>query len=385
MVKAGGHPEVIGTHKFPTALGVCGLAWSGKGLTRFQLPCASEDQLAAALGPPGPAQVAPPDWVAQAVARVQGHLAGELDDLRSVPLDLRGVPPFTRKVYSCGRRVRPGRTVTYGELARKAGNPGATQAVGRAMATNPASLLMPCHRVLAANGGLGGFSAHGGTSTKLSMLTIEGADLAPVARAGGRALARQDPRLGRVIRRVGPFTLLNQLRRGDPLSVLVQAIVHQQVSMQAGATIFGRVCQAAGGTPDRISAEGVLGCGPQALRAAGLSRQKVSYVQDLARRTLDRSLPLEALPRMVDQAVIDALTEVKGIGRWSAEMYLMFHLDRLDVLPVGDLGLREGIKVLWGLEQRPTPREAAELGQGWAPFRSIATWYLWRMLEAGGV
>jgi len=296
-----------------------------------------------------------------------------------VPLDLEGLPPFAAKICATARQITPGRTLSYAELARLGGRPGAARAVGNAMAQNPTPLLVPCHRVLGAGGSLGGFSAHGGVATKLRLLTVEGADLGAVARAGVRAL-RRDARLGPLIRRVGPCRLLEH-RRVDPFSALVESIIHQQVSMAAGAAIFRRLCALTGRpTPRRL-----LALRPAALRTAGLSRQKASYLLDLSAHVASGALPLRQLERMDDERVIALLTQVKGIGRWSAEMFLIFRLGRLNVLPVDDLGLRKGAQRVFRLRRLPDGERLRQLARPWIPFRSLATWYLWRAQDAGGL
>lgn len=375
--------SVVHTHVFPSAIGECGVAWSSRGICAVEFPQASDTLLAERLSAHGEPTSEVPTGVQQSVSRLQRHLEGEPDSFAGVKLDLGGRPPFARKAYAAARRIKPGRTLTYAKLAQKCGSPGGARAAGRAMATNPVPLVVPCHRVLAADGGLGGFSAHGGISTKLRLLTMEGADLAPVARAGTRQLARNDPGLAPIIRRAGRFQLTEH-RRDDPFTALAESIVHQQVSMKAGSTIFGRLLKLAG-RGRMLSPKRVMKAGPEALRGAGLSRQKQSYMLDLAQQTTSGALDLARLERMDDEPVIRSLTTVKGIGRWSAQMYLMFRLGRLDVLPVDDLGLRKGIQQLLDLEELPGPKQIEAAAEGWAPYRSIATWYLWRSLEAGGL
>lgn len=364
---------------FPTALGPCALGWSARGVRAIALPGPSE---AATLRRIAGRLTPPPAAITRVLERLQRHLSGEPDPLLDVELDLDGAAPFAAEVYRRLRRVPPGRTVSYGELARLAGGAGASRAVGHAMARNPLPLLVPCHRVVASDGQLGGFSADGGLTTKLRLLTIEGADLAPIARGGVRELARRDPALRTVIRRVGVYAPAWQ-REGDRFTALAQSIVHQQVSMKAGASIFARVRAAAGAAPaEALRPEPILALGPETLRAAGLSRQKASYLRDLAARVAAGTLALERLDRMDDEAVVARLTEVKGIGRWSAQMFLLFRLGRLDVLPVADLGLRKGVCELYHLRSLPDARALERLGERWAPYRSIATWYLWRSLES---
>lgn len=371
------------TYLYQTPFGTCGLAFTGKGICAVELPLDSDERLVERLGLHGEPATELPSSVAEASSRMQGHLEGAPDTFAGVKLDLSACPPFARKAYAAARRVKPGRTISYQELATRCGSPGGARAAGRAMAQNPVPLIVPCHRVLAAGGGLGGFSAHGGISTKLRLLAMEGADLKLVALAGARQLAKADPGLAPIIRRAGAFRLLDH-RRGDPFTALAESIVHQQVSMKAGATIFGRLLTLAG-EERTLSPARVLSAGADDLRGAGLSRQKQSYMLDLARKTTGGELELARLEHMDDEPIIRMLTTVKGIGRWSAQMYLMFRLGRLDVLPVDDLGLRKGVQRLLDLPELPASKRIEEAAAAWAPFRSIATWYLWRSLEAGGI
>jgi methylated-DNA-[protein]-cysteine S-methyltransferase len=175
---------------FDTALGRCGLAWRGGSVVAFALPAASDADTAAQLRRrhPGAAPAEPPLQIAAAIAEVQRLLAGETADLSSVPVDLSGVPPFEQRVYALLREVGPGATITYGELAERAGSPGAARAVGAAMGRNPVPVIIPCHRVLAGGGRSGGFSAPGGVTTKFRLLEIERA-----GRTGGAMLFDELP------------------------------------------------------------------------------------------------------------------------------------------------------------------------------------------------
>jgi methylated-DNA-[protein]-cysteine S-methyltransferase len=166
---------------FDTALGRCGIAWRQERIRAFALAADDDAATVAQLERrlPGCASAAPPEPVAAAIAAVQRLLAGEAADLTQVPVDLDGVPPFERSVYHALRAVPPGQTVTYGELAQRAGSPGAARAVGAAMGRNPVPVIIPCHRVLAGGGRSGGFSAPGGVTTKFRLLAIEQAGGGP--------------------------------------------------------------------------------------------------------------------------------------------------------------------------------------------------------------
>jgi DNA-3-methyladenine glycosylase II len=194
-----------------------------------------------------------------------------------------------------------------------------------------------------------------------------------------RTLMRRDPRLGAVIKRVGPCGLPDS-RTNEPFSALVRVIMGQQLSGKAAETIYGRVVALAGGaehvTPARLRALDAL-----SLRAAGVSGQKIRYVYDLADHVGDGRLDLHALDGKPDEEVLGRITAVKGLGRWSAEMFLMFRLNRPDIFPVDDLGIVKGMQKLFGMKRRPKPRTMLRLAEPWRPYRSIAAWYVWRVLE----
>ena len=166
---------------FDTPLGACGVAWGEQALLGVQLPEASDAAGRARMRTrfAALAESVPPPWVAAAMARIQGVLSGDADDLLDIPLDMGGVPPFHQRVYEIARAIPPGRTLTYGDVARQLGEPGAARAVGQALGHNPFAPVVPCHRVLAARNAGGGFSAEGGVATKLRMLQIEKAQLGP--------------------------------------------------------------------------------------------------------------------------------------------------------------------------------------------------------------
>ena len=192
------------------------------------------------------------------------------------------------------------------------------------------------------------------------------------------ALREQDPVLRAIIDRVGPFEASFE---PDLWWSLVDAIASQQLSVKAAATIVGRVDALVPGESRPTPAD-LLALPDETLRACGLSGAKTRYVKDLAARWLDGSLEPERLPEMPDEEVVEHLTRVKGIGRWTAEMILIFTLARPDILPVDDLGLRVAVQRAYGLAERPGRAELTEIGEAWRPFRSAATLYLWRSLNA---
>jgi DNA-3-methyladenine glycosylase II len=188
-------------------------------------------------------------------------------------------------------------------------------------------------------------------------------------------LRASDPVLSEIIDRVGDYRI--QFR--DPnFETLVRSIVYQQLSGKVASVIFGRLVQAAGG---KLTPEHILKLRPSRMRSLGLSTQKTAYIRDLARHTRDGRLVFEELPALSDAAAIERLTQVKGIGDWTAHMFLMFALRRTDVLPVGDLGVRAAIRRAYGLPELPSPAEIEMMAIRWRPFCTVASWYLWRSLE----
>ncbi|MGI8618535.1 MAG: DNA-3-methyladenine glycosylase family protein [Gemmatimonadaceae bacterium] len=193
-----------------------------------------------------------------------------------------------------------------------------------------------------------------------------------------RHLRLSDPVLARVVARHGPHRF--DLRAaGSHFDAIARSIVSQQLSVKAAATIHGRFRElyaAAGGEPCRVA-----GIPDQLLREAGLSWQKISYIKDLARRVAAGELELDRIDEMDDEELITRLTAVKGVGVWTAQMFLMFRLGRPDVLPTLDLGIQKAIQRAYGLRKRPSVRQMEKLGRAWAPYRTIACWYLWRSLD----
>ena len=192
-----------------------------------------------------------------------------------------------------------------------------------------------------------------------------------------RLLARRDPVLRDLMRRHGPCGLADS-QHTDPFVALLHAIISQQLSTKAAATIAGRVEALVDGKPTPARMNTVSDA---RLRAAGLSGQKVRYVRDLCARIEAGTLPLDALDRMTDEQVIESLTQVKGIGRWTAEMFLMFRLHRPDVLPVDDLGIVKAVQRVYRMRTLPSPARLLRLGESWRPYRSVACWYLWASLD----
>ena len=380
---------------FDTSIGRCGIAWSERGVVAVQLPESREAETRARLLKTHQDAIegTPPPDIQRALDSIVSLLAGEEADLSVAVLDMHRVPPFQRRVYEAARAIAPGATLSYGELAGQMGASGSARAVGQALGRNPFAIVVPCHRVLAASGKIGGFSANGGIATKLRMLSIE------AARAIGQGvlfegdgafgfdpavavehLRSADPVLAKLIDEVGPFRM--QLRKARNIFVaLAEAIVYQQLNGRAAASIFARVC-ALFPVAQGLTAEQVLRISDQQLRAAGLSNSKLLSIRDLARKAMAGEIPtLAEAHRMDDEMLIERLTQVRGIGRWTVEMLLISRLGRPDVLPVDDYGIRAGFAAAFRKRKFPAPRDLVKPGSKWKPYRTVASWYLWRAAD----
>jgi DNA-3-methyladenine glycosylase II len=190
---------------------------------------------------------------------------------------------------------------------------------------------------------------------------------------------RRDPVLAAIIKRHGPCALGEARDRFDHFTMLVRAIVFQQLSTKAATTIYNRLLERMPRGVANPQSLAVLS--DEDLRAAGISRQKAAYLRDLASRVAAGDVPLDSIESLPDEEVIAALTRVKGIGRWTAEMFLIFRLQRPDVLPIGDLGILNAIQKAYRLRKKPTAKRLQKIGEPWRPYRSIACWYLWRSLD----
>jgi 3-methyladenine DNA glycosylase/8-oxoguanine DNA glycosylase len=198
-------------------------------------------------------------------------------------------------------------------------------------------------------------------------------------------LARRDPALGKVMKKLPPMPEFPVEPRLPYFHTLARIIIYQQLAAGAARTIHDRV-EALSPNPKRFPTAGeILAIPEESLKAAGLSRSKLKAIRDLAEQVVAGTLELRSLSRRSDEEVSRQLTAVWGIGEWSAQMFLLFHLGRLDVFAPADLGLQEGIRILDGLSERPTPAAAQERARVWAPLRSVASWYLWRLADGGGV
>ena len=213
--------------------------------------------------------------------------------------------------------------------------------------------------------------------TKLQKQKLDGFDYDPQEAVAH--LAKADAKLARLMKRAGPFRLEIRAMH-NPFEALSRNIIFQQLHGKAAESIHRRVLLLFGKT--RLDPQDVIDAPAESLRGAGLSAAKTAAIRDLAAKTLDGTVPtLRRLRRMPDEEIIERLTEVRGIGRWTVEMLLMFRLGRPDVLPVGDYAVRKGFALWYELKEMPKPKELMEYGERWRPFRSVASWYMWRALE----
>ncbi len=195
-----------------------------------------------------------------------------------------------------------------------------------------------------------------------------------------RSLSSKDPVLGKLIKKVGKFKLeLEPIN--SPFHALAESIVYQQLTGKAAATIFGRV-SALFDSPEFLCPDQVAAISDDLLRSAGLSRSKLASIKDLANKAIEGLVPEpKKLRKMSDEEIIESLTTIRGIGNWTVEMMLIFRLGRMDVLPIHDYGVRKGFALTFGQSDLPKPKELEAYGERWRPYRTIASWYLWRALE----
>jgi methylated-DNA-[protein]-cysteine S-methyltransferase len=377
--------------KVRTQLGTIAIGFNARGISRIAFPAADWTDIGHAdLQRWGLREEArPPTEIAEVARALQDHVAGKPQSFAGAPLDVEGAPPFLLRVQRAAQAIPVGQVSSYGDLAAAAGSPNAARAAGRAMSTNPWPIVVPCHRVLPRSG-FGEYSAGSGVHTKLRLLWREGyrgrtSNVAFDEHAAVEHLKRSDARLGAMIERVGPFTLQAAApgpRGGDePFTALVKAIVSQQLSGKAAATIYGRVASLLGrDTVDDPKA--VLAIPKAKLRGAGLSENKALSLRDLAEHAHSGTLPSRAeMQKLTDEEIVTTLASIRGIGRWSAQMLLLFYLGRPNVLPLADLGVQKGFAVTYGLRSLPSASHMERTAKRWAPFASVASWYMWRAVE----
>ncbi len=380
--------------KVRTDLGTLAIGFNERGISRVLLPSADWNDLQPAdLARAGLRnETRPPREIAEVARALKAHVGGATQDFSGVALDTQGAPPFLLRVQRAAQAIPSGETRTYGELAAVVGSANAVRAAGRAMATNPWPIIVPCHRVFSRTG-FGEYSAGSGVHTKLRLLWREGyrgrtSNVSFDEHAAVAHLKTADPRLGKLIDRAGPFTMqatAPKTRGGPaPFAALARAIIAQQLSGKAAATIHGRVAALLGrGEQGEIDDPTSALALPEAkLRGAGLSQNKTLALLDLSIHALDGRLPTRAeMESMSDADIIERLTQIRGIGSWSAQMLLMFYLGRPNVLPVADLGVQKGFAITYGKRGLPSAQTIERAARAWSPYASVASWYLWRAVE----
>lgn len=357
-----------------TAIGPIELRWNERAITGLRLLEGTAKKKTVPKGAPA--------FVHETALALVLHFMGKPQDFSKVPLDYTSVPAFHAKVYEASRKVKSGTFVSYGELAARAGSPGASRAVGQAMARNPFFVIVPCHRVASSATKLGGFSAPGGAVTKRRMLEIEGAFLEPPPYDMTRAireLRAADPALAKVIAASG-----DRRPKVQPLHSLFESlgrsIVYQQLSGLAAGAIHRKYAAL---FPDhKPTPEHLKTLSDAQIRAAGLSAGKLAALRDLAEKSLDGELPtLAQMKKMSDDEIVESLTHVRGIGPWTVHMLLIFRLGRPDVLPVADYGVRKGFQKTYGKRALPDAKTLEKHAEKWRPWRSVGSWYMWRATE----
>ncbi len=386
-------------HIFDTAWGFAAIAFKNDAATAFFLPEKSIAQIRKRVlqARPGIAEKRTlPPGIAGAIEQIQKYFAGESHSFKKIKTDLSETSEFARQVYLQLQKIAAGHTTSYKSLATACSRPTASRAVGRIVGANPLPLLIPCHRVVGSDGNLGGFSATGGTKTKAKMLLHEDIPVSsePPYRlktpdrldeidkdAAIKHLCQVDKELGQFIKQAPQFNLKCD-NLASPFQALLEAIVYQQLTGKAAATIFKRLLDlfSAAGS---VSPLDIIRASDEELRSAGLSGAKIAAARDLADFAISGRLPdLKSLQRMPDHEIISILTQIRGIGRWTVEMLLIFKLGRTDVMAADDYGLRKGLAVIRKHPQNlPTAKELIQQSLLWRPFRSIAAWYLWRAAE----
>lgn len=318
-------------------------------------------------------------WIAQVIGFVEAPAIG-LD----LPLDIRGTA-FQQRVWQALSTIPVGSIVSYTDVAAHLGLPKSVRAVASACAANTLAVAIPCHRVLRSDGALSGY--RWGLARKQALLQREHRPQLPEAlrTPANEHLVASDPVWFALICKVGvcelrPESHSDRTRR-SPYEALMRSVAYQQIHGRAADAILGRFLAHFPGQ-DFPEPAAVLALDEAVMRACGFSAAKTATMRGIAAGALAGVVPTRTEAELLgDEALIARLTTLRGVGRWTVEMFLMFTLQRPDVLPIDDFGVREGWKVLKGLAHQPKPGELAVTGQAWVPYRSTAAWYLWRALE----
>ncbi len=370
------------------------IAWQSNEIVALVLPdqTAAQAKRSILKKNPDAQETTPTDFVNELLVEIKNYFAGTDANFKPFKLSFSGMSEFTRIIYKTLKRIPPGETLSYSELATLAGKKGSARAVGTALKNNPLPLIIPCHRVVKSNYDLGEFNSSAGASTKARMLSLEGLKLDgyKISKAKTfsdidiheaiRYLSEADTQLGKFIEKAPKFNLETNPAQSTFHS-LCEAVVYQQLTGKAAATIFSRL-MGLYGKPAILRPFDVVRTDFDELRKVGLSRNKALAIQSLAESAISKNLPdVNKLRSMQNYEIIRVLTRIKGIGKWTAEMFLIFRLGRTDVLSTGDLGLQKGLAKIRKTNHLPSPVELGRQGKTWMPYRSIASWYLWRAAE----
>ena len=391
-------PESIFYHLFKIDRKYAAIIWTDSGkILRLFLPQQSKKLLCeqiTSLQNRAASKGTPDQHLESIKNEVIAYFSGSKTSFKTAKLHLDACTDFAQKVYLQLRQVPFGQTISYGELARRAGKPNAARAVGRAVGANPVPLIIPCHRVITGDGKIGGFSSAEGVEQKRHMLALEGiasdqkilpANARPASSntdSAIKTLCTKDPQLATWIKKLPRFELQNE-NMTSTFQSLLEAIVYQQLTGKAAGTIYARVL-ALFGTTSVINPLDIIRAKDSELRKAGLSGPKILAIRDLAEKTLAGEVPeIDQLRKMSDEEIISTLVKIRGIGRWTAEMLLIFKLGRPDVLAIDDYGLKKGFAILRGWTKLPSPAQLRDESTIWQPYRTIASWYLWRIAETG--
>lgn len=373
---------------FPTSIGQCAVAWSHEGISATQLPERTPAATAARIRRQTNTQAvdsrALPGFVDEAIDRIQAVVGGATDDdLATLRIDCEGLSAFTTDVLQVVRSIQPGATMTYGDIARRVGRPDGARAVGAAMGSNRLPIIVPCHRVVAASGRIGGFSAAAGPELKIRMLHTEKkaahhSDPPFDTHEAANYLAGQDPALAEIIKRVGPPGL--RPRTATTLYAdLIEAVLHQQLSTHVGAILFARLCAEMSQPLDGPTPSGVLQLDDNTLSNIGLSGAKIRAMRSLTERTFSGRLPSDDdLETMTDEEIIESVTAVWGIGQWTARTLLILRLCRPDVFCADDLAIRNVMDRTHRDRLSGQAITYMDIAEQWRPHRSLACWYLWQ-------
>ena len=373
------------------------LVWNSKNrVCAYYLPCRSKKNLTSEISKKADNAIKtePPDKIKHAIEQIKKYFAGKSFDFCKISLDLTSCNNFAIKLYKVLQKTEPGDTVSYKSLALAIDKPGASRAVGRAIGANPIPLIIPCHRVINSDGKVGGFSSNQGVTQKAEMLEHEGIRLnskkdlilppetlnADNIKIGIDLICKCDSKLNEYVKKLPVFEL-NLDAISSPFQSLLEAIVYQQLTGKAAKTIYTRLLELFCSN-GKVSPLDIIRAPENELREAGLSQNKILAAKDLADKTLEGIVPnLEQLKKMSDFDIISTLTKIRGIGRWTVEMLLIFKLGRTDVLAIDDYGLRKGYAILRNKENLPSPVELKKEGLAFRPWRTILSWYLWRIAE----